>query len=138
MYATRNIMHNELVFKGEERAQRLVTRRYVEQHWSDTEKETFRRYAYPLSSEVFLLWDNDPAAWAPQNHSCEPNTAYDGLNVTAIRPIHKGEELTLDYASFLDEHMEPFQCQCGTANCRKWITGIPGNTITQREMQQRS
>jgi D-alanine-D-alanine ligase-like ATP-grasp enzyme len=136
--ATRNIMCNELVFKGEGRSQRIVTRRYVEQHWNDVEKETFRRYAYPLSNEVFLLWDNDPLAWAPQNHSCEPNTAYDGLNVKAIRSIQKGEELTLDYADFLDEHMEPFQCQCGTQSCRKWITGKPGNTVTSREEQQRS
>jgi len=138
IYATHDLMCNELVFKGEERAQRIVTRRQVEQHWNDVEKEIFRRYAYPLSNEVFLLWDNDPAAWAPQNHSCEPNTAYDGLNVKTTRPIQKGEELTLDYASFLDEHMEPFQCQCGTAGCRKWITGKPGNTVTEREMQQRS
>ena len=137
IYANRNIMHNELIFKGEERAQRIVTRRYVEQHWNDVEKEIFRRYAYPLSNEIFLLWDNDPAAWAPQNHSCEPNTAYDGLNVKAIRPIQKGEELTLDYASFLDEHMEPFECRCGTNSCRKWITGKPGNTVTEREKQLR-
>lgn len=138
IYASRDLMCNELVFKGEELSQRIVTRRHVEQNWNDVEKEIFRRYAYPLSNEVFLLWDNNPAAWAPQNHSCTPNTAYDGLNVKAIKPIQKGEELTLDYASFLDEHMEPFQCKCGTKNCRQWITGTLGNTVTQREMQQRS
>lgn len=138
IYATRNIMCNELIFTGEERAQRLVTRRHVELHWNEVEKEIFRRYAYPLSNEVFLLWDNDPAAWAPQNHSCEPNTAYDGLNVIAIRHIQQGEELTLDYATFLDEHMEPFQCHCGTVHCKKWISGTPGNTVTHRESQLRS
>jgi D-ala D-ala ligase C-terminus/SET domain len=133
IYAVRDIAPNELIFTGEARAQRIVTRRYVMQHWSDVDKEIFRRYAYPLSNEVFLLWDDDPAAWAPQNHSCQPNTAYDGLNVVAVRPIFKGEELTLDYASFLDEQMEPFDCSCGAKNCRKRITGTPGNSVNERE-----
>jgi D-alanine-D-alanine ligase len=137
IYATREIQPNEVIFKGEEAAQRLVTRRYVEQKWPEKEKETFRRYAYPLSKEVFLLWDNNPAGWAPQNHSCAASTFYDGLNVVAGKRIAKGEELTLDYASFLDEHMEPFQCRCGAPNCRGLITGLPGNTVTERESRLR-
>jgi SET domain/D-ala D-ala ligase C-terminus len=133
IYASRDIFCNELIFKGEERSQRLVTRRWVERHWGPAEQENFRRYAYALSNEVYLLWDDDPAGWAPQNHSCQPNTAYDGLNVKALRNIAKNEELTLDYASFLDEHMEPFECHCGAPNCRKHVTGVAGNTITERE-----
>ncbi|HNA01723.1 MAG TPA: SET domain-containing protein-lysine N-methyltransferase, partial [Ferruginibacter sp.] len=88
---------------------------------------------YPLSNEVFLLWDDNPANWAPQNHSCDPNTRYEGLNVVALRNIFKGEELTLNYADFLDEHMEPFDCRCGAASCRGRVTGTPGNSVTQRE-----
>lgn len=133
IYATQDIAVGQPIFKGEEKGQRIVTRRHVEQYWTAAEKETFRRYAYPISDEVFLLWDNNPAEWAPQNHSCNPNTAYDGLNVLSLRAILKGEELTLDYASFLDENMEPFQCHCGSANCRSTITGMPKNTITERE-----
>ena len=133
IYSTQNIICNEVIFNGEQMSQRIVTRRYVEQKWNVKEKEIFRKYAYPLSKEVFLLWDNDPAGWAPQNHSCNPNTAYDGLNVIATREITKGEELTLDYASFLDEYMEPFNCQCGSPNCCGLITGIPGNSVTERE-----
>ena len=62
--------------------------------------ENFRKYAWPLSSEVYVLWDNAPAEWSPQNHSCNPNTEYAGLNVIAVRIIAKGEELTLDYTTF--------------------------------------
>jgi hypothetical protein len=134
IYATAAIQPNELIFKGEEMAQRIVTRHWVASQWNAVEKENFARYAYPLSEEVFLLWDNNPAGWAPQNHSCSPNTQYDGLNVVATRSIAKGEELTLDYGSFLDNHMQPFECRCGAANCRKKITGIPGNTVTAREL----
>ena len=133
IYATRPIAANELIFSGEGRSQRIVTRRFVAEHWPDKEKLTFRRYAYPLSNEVFLLWDDDPTEWAPQNHSCQPNTAYDGLNVIALTPIRTGQELTLDYASFLDEHMQPFECHCGAPNCRKLVKGRPGNSVTARE-----
>ncbi len=133
IYATQIIQANELIFNGEGTSQRLITRRYVEKNWNETEKEIFRRYAYPVSNEVFLLWDNDPSAWAPQNHSCQPNTVYDGLNVIAIMTITPGQELTLDYSSFLDDRMEPFECRCGAANCQGLITGKPGNSVTARE-----
>jgi D-alanine-D-alanine ligase len=136
IYANREILSGEVVFCGEERSQRLATRRHIENTWSVNEKEIFRRYAYPLSNQVFLLWDNDPSAWAPQNHSCNPNTAYDGLNVIATKPIARGQELTLDYASFLDDSMEPFECRCGAPNCRGLVTGIPGNSVTFRENLQ--
>ena len=133
IYASREIQNKELIFKGEELAQRVVTRSYVEKNWDVKEKEIFRKYAYPISKEVFLLWDKNPSDWAPQNHSCTPNTAYEGLNVKAIRRIKKGEELTLDYTCFLDDSMEPFKCQCGSPVCRGIITGAANNSVTERE-----
>ncbi|MBK8609465.1 MAG: SET domain-containing protein-lysine N-methyltransferase [Chitinophagaceae bacterium] len=136
IYATQDIAPNELIFRGEEMPQRMVTRNYVERYWNVKEKETFRKYAYPLSKELFLLWDNDPANWAPQNHSCNPNTSYEGLNVVALRNISKGEELTLNYAAFLDEHMEPFNCRCGAANCCGWVIGKVNNSVTEREIKR--
>lgn len=136
IYATRDIAPDELIFKGEEMPQRIVTRNHVERSWNVKEKEIFRKYAYPLSKELFLLWDNDPANWAPQNHCCDPNSFYDGLNVVASRRISKGEELTLNYAAFLDEHMEPFDCRCGAAGCCGWITGTKNNSVTERESKR--
>jgi hypothetical protein len=133
IYATKPLQPREVIFKGEGRSQRIITRRHVEENWPDNEKLTFRRYAYPISNEVFLLWDNDPAEWGPQNHCCQPNTAYDGLNVIALKQIGPGEELTLDYTSFLDENMEPFQCSCSAPNCRGLVTGKTGNSVTDRE-----
>ena len=135
IYAIRDIRKNEIIFKGEEKAQRIATKSYITNTWDVKELENFKKYAYPLSNEVFLLWDENPAGWAPQNHSCNANTAYKGLNVYALRNIKKGEELTLDYALFLDEHMEPFNCSCGSENCKGYITGIPLNSVTEREMK---
>lgn len=137
IYARQDIKKGELVFSGEERSQRLVTRRFVEETWNEDEKEIFRRYAYPVSNEVFLLWDDDPSGWAPQNHSCKPNTICNGLNVVALRTIKKGDELTLDYAVFLDEHMESFVCRCGAENCRGLISGTTHNSVTEREKKVR-
>ncbi|MBN8687269.1 MAG: SET domain-containing protein-lysine N-methyltransferase [Chitinophagales bacterium] len=133
IYANRAIRKGEVIFKGEGRSQRIITKRFVEKNWNEEEKLHFRRYAYPVSDEVFILWDDDPAEWAPQNHCCDANTAFDGLNVLALTDISKGQELTLDYAHFLDEHMEPFDCQCGAKGCRGKISGQPGNSLNLRE-----
>ena len=127
--ANKDIVKEEVIFKGEEKAHRIVSKKFVENNWNDTEKEIFRKYAYPLGKDVYILWDNDPAEWAPQNHSCNPNTGYNGLNVIALLDIKKDEELTLDYSSFLDENMEPFICNCGAENCRHLIEGKSGNSI---------
>ena len=133
VYANQNISANEIIFQGEEMPHRIVTRQYVEQNWDEKGKEAFRKYAYPLSKEVFFLWDHNPVNWAPQNHSCDPNTSYEGLNVRALRDITKGEELTLDYATYCDEGMEPFECHCGSANCRGWVEGTEDNSVSERE-----
>jgi D-alanine-D-alanine ligase len=133
IYANKSIKEGEIIFKGEGRAQRIITRRFVERNWNEDEKLHFRRYAYPVSGELFILWDEDPSEWAPQNHCCDPNTGFDGLNVLAIKNINEGDELTLDYTAFLDENMEPFQCRCNSANCRGEISGINANSLTSRE-----
>lgn len=126
------IAAGEIVFRGEERAQRIVTRRHVETHWSEPAQRLFRQYAYPLSDEVYVLWDDEASAWAPQNHACTPNTGYSGLDVVALRDIAPGEELTLDYGEVLDETAEPFECRCGTSGCRGVVRGSMGNSVTSR------
>lgn len=131
--ARRAIASGEIIFAGEERAQRIATRRWVEEHWAPSDRETFARYAYPLSSEVYILWSENPHDWAPQNHSCDANCAYDGLNVVAVRDIMAGEELTLDYARFCNERSASFDCNCGATNCRGVINGTPGAGVEARE-----
>lgn len=133
IYASGKISRGEMIFSGEGRSQRVITRRFVERNWNEEEKLHFRRYAYPISKELFILWDEDPSEWAPQNHSCTPNTGFDGLNVIALADIDEKEELTLDYAEFLDENMEPFQCNCGSQDCRGLIRGVRGKSLTERE-----
>jgi D-alanine-D-alanine ligase len=131
--AQQTIQEGEVIFKFEGAPQRVVTKRHVEKTWTAQQIKEFKHYAYPISDKVYILWDNDPQKWAPQNHSCNPNTAYDGLNLIATTNIEADEELTLDYSDLLDETMQSFECTCGSLNCRRIVSGIRGNSITVHE-----
>ncbi|BAY10248.1 SET domain-containing protein-lysine N-methyltransferase [Calothrix sp. NIES-2098] len=133
IYAVTDLKAGEIIFQGEEYPKRIVTRDYVQSHWSASEQEEFRQYAVPLSEEVFMFWDENPANWIPQNHSCEPNIGYRGLNIYALKDIAVGEELTVDYATIKNEDFPEFQCQCGSPKCRGIISGTPVNSVTQRQ-----
>jgi len=124
IYANRPIASGEIVYHGEERPTRVVTKNHVAGKWSKEEQLRFRQYAYPLGGDTYAFWDAEPGEWAPQNHSCDANTMMAGLNMVATRDIMTGEELTLDYACFLDKEMEPFQCHCGSHKCRGAIKGV--------------
>ena len=53
------------------------------------------------------------------NHACDPNLRYDAAgNVVAARDIRKGEEVFIDYGCFIVNFDEPFDCSCGSHNCR--------------------
>ena len=58
-------------------------------------------------------------------HSCNPNVFLDmgQFELWALRDIPAGDLLMMDYASTEDILMRQFQCQCGSAGCRGWITG---------------
>ncbi len=126
MFAAHDLPSGSVVFEGEGRSQRIVTRSHVDRTWSAADRDVFYRYAYPISSEIFVLWDTEPTGWAPQNHSCDPNTEFIGLNLVARRDIRGGEELTVDYATFYDRHMTPFDCTCGSPRCRRRVEGGKG------------
>ncbi len=136
VFARHALRAGDIVFPGEERAFRLVTHRHIREHWSDAEQETFRRYAWPISDQVSVLWSDTPNDWAPQNHSCAANTRYDGLDVLAVRDIAVGEELTIDYAELTGPDAAPFDCHCGASDCRGRVTGGSGSSVTERERQR--
>lgn len=57
------------------------------------------------------------------NHSCNPNLAArivkGHILYMSLRPIEKGEELTVDY--HFDKKVERVTCKCGAHNCRGTI-----------------
>lgn len=60
------------------------------------------------------------------NHCCEPNaymrTVYGHVLFFALREIHPGEEITIDYEQTL--HPDSKRCFCGANNCRGTINRI--------------
>jgi hypothetical protein len=83
----------------------------------------------PMAEEEF------EASMMYVNHSCEANLGIAGnILAVAIRDIKAGEELTPDYAMFMTNSTQEFECTCGTTSCRKLIR----NTDWQNpELQRR-
>lgn len=53
------------------------------------------------------------------NHSCNPNCGVRGrTTLFALRDIRKGEEITYDYSTTVDE---TFLCKCGAKRCRRYV-----------------
>ena len=56
------------------------------------------------------------------NHSCNPNAGIKGKNtIVAMRPIVKGEEVTIDYALSETFPLWHMKCRCKSKNCRKLV-----------------
>lgn len=58
------------------------------------------------------------------NHSCTPNAGLLGqIGLVAMRDIAVGEEICFDYAMCDTMPYDEFQCNCGSINCRRSVTG---------------
>ncbi|AJR15682.1 SET family protein [Leptospira interrogans serovar Linhai str. 56609] len=129
-FATKDIPKGTLLFsysewiEDEEFGWKVLT---VEEAESlpDSEKDIFMKYGYdvdfglvtgPTSDQYVINHSNF------MNHSCDPNMWYDqDDNIVAKRDIRAGEELTIDYANFIVNFDQTFECGCGSVNCRKFI-----------------
>lgn len=121
--ARQSFAPGEVVIPYEERPQVLVSRSHVESSWDERRMDWFRRYAWPLTDEIWATWEEDPESWRPIDHSCDPSAWLDGLDVVARHPIRPDDPITLDYGTFYNEVMPDFPCRCGTADCRGMIRG---------------
>ena len=100
-----------------------------------------------------LDWERSAVLLPPGcylNHACDPNAMRKGVKVFAWKPIHAGEEITIDYRlnAFTSEQWD---CTCGSANCQGRVTSsffslseaqqaaylAYAPTFIQREWQQR-
>lgn len=58
------------------------------------------------------------------NHNCDSNVwLQDEVTLVAKRDIATGEELTIDYALWEANPSWQIQCYCGSAVCRRLVTG---------------
>lgn len=122
-FAARAIHCGEIVEAYEGRPHVLVSRRHVEQRWHGRRRQMFDRYAWPLAGDIHVTWSDDPDDWRPINHSCDPNTWIEGLDLVARRDVAAGEEITVDYATYCGASMAPFECDCNAPDCRRVILG---------------
>lgn len=74
-------------------------------------------------------------------HSCEPNVIVDITlrECRAIRDIEAGEALSSFYPSTEWNMARPFQCQCGSPRCIKFVAGasyVSDETLSQYFVNQ--
>jgi uncharacterized protein len=83
----------------------------------------FQRTEIQIADNLFIGAIHPDDCMIASNHSCDPNTAVQGQIVfAALREIAAGEELTYDWAT-TDDAMYAIECRCGSAACRRIITG---------------
>lgn len=86
-------------------------------------RESYQKYGadhlHPISYSEALLNRNFTKY---TNHSCDPNCGLkEGVKIVAMKPIQKGEEITIDYDTL--EYDWKMHCNCGSKRCRKEIKG---------------
>ena len=120
LYATQNIKEGTKIidYKG-----KIITNKQVDQSKKyDNDKPI---YLFTLNKRFTLDGDFSWNIAGLINHSCNPNSQYDGKGlkiwITSIRDIKKGEEFTSDYGFGYDEDYKQFPCKCGEKNCCGYI-----------------
>ncbi|HET9913481.1 MAG TPA: SET domain-containing protein-lysine N-methyltransferase [Anaerolineales bacterium] len=81
-----------------------------------------------IDENLYLVEDLETTRflYASMNHSCDSSTWMDDeVTLAARRDIESGEEFTVDYALFTTQSnwMLDNRCHCGSAHCRRVITG---------------
>jgi hypothetical protein len=98
----------------------------VDQATVESLPNSIRNSEFRLAGDLFLAAlseDEYEAVMMFVNHSCDPNVGMAGnVVLVAMRDISPGEELTIDYA-FFDDSDDVMECRCGSASCRRTITG---------------
>lgn len=73
-------------------------------------------------SRVRMTAPNRGEEWRPIDHSCAPNLIPHGRDLIAKIFIAKDTLLTVDYLKLSSIDWEPFDCRCGSPECRKRIS----------------
>jgi SET domain-containing protein len=98
------------------------SKKFTKEDWYHL-PEDLKKVAYPDILGKYIAAQGMGESW---NHSCDANTWWTADDeLSARRDIQKDEEITYDYATTdidktkgNDEEF-PWECKCGTKNCRK-------------------
>src|SRR6266849_9630586 len=119
LFATTDIAKGEIVsVKGGHIVSREVLRRKITPRLGPVEIQ--------IGDDLFIAPVTDEereGSMLYSNHSCDANLGLRGeITFVATRDIRAGEELTHDWATTDDDDYS-VKCNCGTANCRRTLTG---------------
>lgn len=83
-----------------------------------------RNRSIQIDVDQFVLGPESREPGDSINHSCSPNCGLrNATQLTAIRDIAVGEELTYDYAMSDTSDYDEFACACKSDNCRGRVSG---------------
>ena len=120
LYATKDIKAGTKII---DYIGKLITKKQTEE--SDKYDNGKPIYLFTINKRYDLDGDFSWNIAGLINHSCNPNSQYDGKGlkiwITSIRDIKKGEEFTSDYGFGYDEDYKQFPCKCGSKNCCGFI-----------------
>ena len=120
LYAAKDIKVGTKIinYKG-----KIITNKQVDE--SDKYDNKKPIYLFTLNKKYTLDGDYPFNIAGLINHSCNPNSQYDGKGlkiwITAIKDIKKGEEFTCDYGFGFSEDYKQFPCKCKAKNCCGYI-----------------
>lgn len=78
----------------------------------------------PIAAGTPVLHLDADAVRNELNHSCEPTLGWaDEATLVAVRDVAADEELTVDYATSIDDPDFVMMCHCETYRCRQVIEG---------------
>lgn len=117
LVARRPIAAGEVLWRPEPDAPRVPCAEVLA--WHEERRRAFLYVAYQADDESFVICEDDSRY---MNHSCDPNTWWEGDAVVARRAIAAGEEITYDYAMTELAVSPDIACSCGSPLCRGRIT----------------
>ena len=120
LYASKNIKEGSKIINY---IGKIITNKKVDE--SDKYDNGKPIYLFTLNKKYSMDGDFSWNIAGLINHSCDPNSQYDGIGlkiwITAIKDIKKGEEITCDYGFGFDKDYKQFPCKCRAKNCCGYI-----------------
>lgn len=125
VFANEDIREGELIFRNWNDSCTRLTIRQVKK-LNPEYRVVFEKYATEIEPYVYVgPYENDNIEGQIDyfiNHSCSPNGwLINDSDVAARRDIKAGEEVTIDYATFIIHEFESSRidkCLCGSPDCR--------------------
>jgi uncharacterized protein len=95
---------------------------FVSFEWLRQQPRKIQENAIQLTDDFFTYGVREKADFI--NHSCEPNCGLVGqVQIVTLEDVKKDDELCIDYAMLHCTPICEFPCCCGSAFCRKQVTG---------------